>query len=272
MKWVILRVCAIYNLNIFIHTHQICASVIDFPVVNFFSRPRILFNAALAHLFCVLSFWQVLSANTFQHIHMLQMAMPVHPQSQLGVNIRHAVGCPRDRSIVGLLGLHTTPPSLRSPGKSVPPAHLPCWRPCQCIRKLFALHDVGSTVEMELKRDANFTPGDSENSSPLTRFKSSSNCNDFSPTDIGQTSVSDSSRVMRRSGNHLYRGQPDARARRTGPWEAGLSAAGAARRSRSTVGGRPRAAAAQGAEGRGVVALKGHLPTLHLSVGGPKLQ
>ena len=59
-----MRVCAIYNLNIFIHTHQICASVIDFPLVKFYSHPRILFNAALAHLFCVLSFWRVPSANT----------------------------------------------------------------------------------------------------------------------------------------------------------------------------------------------------------------
>ncbi len=68
-----LRVCALYNLNIFIHTHRICASVIDFPAVKFYSHPRILFNAALAHLFCVLSFWRVQSANTRHSTYALQM-------------------------------------------------------------------------------------------------------------------------------------------------------------------------------------------------------
>ncbi len=33
-------------------------------MVKFYSHPRILFSAALAHLFCVLSFWRVPSANT----------------------------------------------------------------------------------------------------------------------------------------------------------------------------------------------------------------
>ncbi len=33
-------------------------------MVKFYSHPRILFNAALAHLFCVLSFWREPSANT----------------------------------------------------------------------------------------------------------------------------------------------------------------------------------------------------------------
>ncbi len=48
----------------YIYTYPpICASVIDFPVVKFYSHPRFLFIAALAHLFCVLSFWRVPSAN-----------------------------------------------------------------------------------------------------------------------------------------------------------------------------------------------------------------